>query len=246
MMVKITTDDMGKDIDIYSEEGFELLTELWIKSSCEHKIMYEPTWLGIPIIQYAEDVVMMQELIWKIRPDMIVETGVAHGGSAILYSSILELIGKGKVIGVDIEIRKYNRVAINSHPMSKRITLIEGSSVDEDIVKEVNRMIKRSDKVLVVLDSNHSYEHVLREMELYSPFVTPDSYLVAMDGAQGMVWDIPRGKPEWKSDNPLRAIEDFVKKHNDFVVDDYYTRLRITSNPRAFLRRNVPEETGGK
>jgi len=246
MMVKITTDDMGKDIDIYSEEGFELLTELWIKSSCEHKIMYEPTWLGIPIIQYAEDIVMMQELIWKIRPDMIVETGVAHGGSAILYSSILELIGKGKVIGVDIEIRKYNRVAINSHPMSKRITLIEGSSVDEDIVKEVNRMIKRSDKVLVVLDSNHSYEHVLREMDLYSPFVTPDSYLVAMDGAQGMVWDIPRGKPEWKSDNPLRAIEDFVEKHNDFVVDDYYTRLRITSNPRAFLRRNVSEETGGK
>jgi len=237
MKITIKNDKKTKEIDIYSKEGFSLLTELWIKSSCHHRVMYESTWLGIPIIQYAEDIVMMQELIWKIRPDVIVETGVAHGGSAILYASILELIGKGKVIGIDIEIRKYNKVAINSHPMSKRITLIEGSSVDKNIAKEVGKSLQKQDKVLVVLDSNHSYEHVLREMELYSGMVSPDSYLVVMDGAQGMVWDIPNGKPEWKDDNPLRAIEKFIKKHNDFVVDDYYTRIRITSNPRGFLRK---------
>lgn len=243
MKIRITNGEITKEVDIYSGEGFALLTELWIKSSCHHKIMYEPTWLGIPIIQYAEDIVMMQELIWKVRPDVIVETGVAHGGSAVLYASILELLGKGKVIGIDVEIRKYNRVAINSHPMSKRITLIEGSSIDKNIVKEVRRNIQKLDKVLVALDSNHSYKHVLTEMDLYSSLVTPDSYLVAMDGAQGMVWDIPNGKPEWKEDNPLVAIEEFLKKHNDFVVDDYYTRMRITSNPKGFLRKITKEET---
>lgn len=246
MEIKVAINDIIKDIDIYSKEGLDLLTDLWIKSSCHHKIMYEPTWLGIPIIQYAEDIVMMQELIWKSRPDVIVETGVAHGGSGILYASILELLGKGKVIAVDVEIRKYNRIAINSHPMSKRINLIEGSSVDENIVKAVGDRIQKLDKVIVVLDSNHTYKHVLKEMELYSGMVSPDSYMVVMDGAQGQVWNIPNGKPEWKDDNPLIAIEEFLKKHKDFVIDDYYTRMKITSNPKGFLRKITQEETAGR
>ena len=246
MKIRISVDEKAKEVDIYSREGYEIMVKLWTKVSCQYRIMYEPTWLGIPIIQYPEDILMMQELIWKVRPDVIVETGVAHGGSAILYASILELIGKGKVIGVDLEIRKYNRIVINRHPLSKRITLVEGSSVDESIVAEVKGKIRKDERVLVALDSNHSYKHVLREMELYSEIVSPGSYMVAMDGAQAYVWDIPNGKPEWKDDNPLRAIEEFVSKNKEFEIDEYYTRMKITSNPKGFLRRFSQEEMAGK
>lgn len=239
MKIKLIKEDMEKEIDIYSAEGLSLMSDLWTKVSCHNRLMYEPTWLGIPIIQFPEDIVMMQELIWKVRPDVIVETGVAHGGSAVLYASILELIGKGRVIGVDVEIRKFNRIAINSHPMSKRITLIEGSSIDENIVKEVRGKVRNFEKVLVVLDSNHSYKHVLKEMELYSKMVSQDSYMVVMDGAQGLVWDIPNGKPEWKEDNPLEAINNFLSKHLEWEADSYYTRMHVTSNPTGFLRRRA-------
>lgn len=239
MKIKLIQDDMEKEIDIYSAEGLSLMADLWTKVSCHNRLMYEPTWLGIPIIQFPEDIVMMQELIWKVRPDVIVETGVAHGGSAVLYASILELIGRGRVIGIDVEIRKYNRIAINSHPLSKRIALIEGSSVDENIIAEIRERVGKDDKVLVVLDSNHSYEHVLKEMELYSRMVSQDSYMVVMDGAQGLVWDIPNGKPEWKEDNPLEAINNFLSKHPEWEADSYYTRMHITSNPTGFLRRSL-------
>ncbi len=245
MKIKLITDDGNtKEVDVYSNEGLSLIAELWTKVACHNRLMYEPTWLGIPIIQFPDDILMMQELIWKIRPDVIVETGVAHGGSAIFHASLLELLGKGKVIAVDIEIRKYNRLAINSHPMSKRITLIEGSSIDEGIVAEVKEKIRKDDRVLVVLDSNHSYAHVLKEMEIYSGIVSSGSYLVAMDGAQGLVWDIPNGKPEWKDDNPLRAINDFIERHKEFEVDDYYSRMKVTSNPKGFLRRVATDKNG--
>jgi cephalosporin hydroxylase len=235
--IKIVEHGREREVDIYSKEGLLLISELWTKVSCHNRLMYEPAWLGIPIIQFPEDIVIMQELIWKIRPDVIVETGVAHGGSAILYSSILEIIGKGKVIAVDIEIRQYNKVAIKSHPLSKRINLIEGSSTDANIFKEIKSLINKGDKVLVTLDSNHSYEHVLKELEMYSRIVPEDSYLVAMDGAQAFAWDIPAGKMEWKEDNPLKAIEDFLSNNPDWESDSYYNRLVVTSNPMGFLRR---------
>ena len=237
MKIKIPTDTGEKEVDIYSEEGLKVVSELWTKVCCEHKIMYEPTWLGIPIIQFPSDIVMMQELIWKVRPDVIVETGVAHGGSAILYASIMELIGKGYVIGVDIEIRKYNKVAIMSHPLSKRIRLIEGSSIANEIVSQVNGMVKNSEKIMVVLDSNHTREHVYQEMCKYAPIVSDDSYLVVMDGTQAMVADIPRGKKEWAEDNPLKAIEKFLEINSEWEIDPYYNRMLITSNPSGFLRR---------
>ncbi|HCE45338.1 MAG TPA: hydroxylase [Lentisphaeria bacterium] len=237
MKIKIVEHDREKEIDIYSKEGLLLISELWTKVSCHNRLMYEPSWLGIPIIQFPEDIVIMQELIWKIRPDVIVETGVAHGGSAILYSSILEIIGKGKVIAVDIEIRQYNKIAIKSHPLSKRINLIEGSSTDEKIFEDVKRLINKGDKVLVALDSSHSYNHVLKELDMYSKIVPEDSYLVAMDGAQAQAWDLPSGKKEWKDDNPLKAIEDFLSTHPGWESDPYYNRLVVTSNPRGFLRR---------
>lgn len=237
MRIKTESDGFKREIDIYSDEGYKLLAELWTKSACQHRIMYEPTWLGIPIIQFPGDIVMMQELIWKVRPDVIIETGIAHGGSAIFYASILELIGKGKVIGIDVEIRQYNKVAIKSHPLSKRIVTIQGSSIDKDIVKKASGMIKDAQRILVTLDSNHSYDHVLTEMEQYSPLVSKDSYLVVMDGAQELVWDIPDGKKQWQQDNPLRAIKDFLKNHPEWEIDPYYNRLLVTSNPCGFLRR---------
>jgi len=242
--MKITIEENGnkRSVDIYSDEGYDLLAKLWTKSSCHHRIMYEPIWMGIPIIQFPGDVMMMQELIWKIRPDLIIETGVAHGGTAVFYASMLELLGRGKVIGIDVEIRQYNRIAIQGHPMSKRIELIEGSSIDKSVIDTVREKYANAEKVLVTLDSNHSYEHVLEELNLYSEFITPGSYIVAMDGAQAFVWDLPNGKPEWKLDNPLRAIEDFIKENPEFEIDDHYNRLKITSNPNAFLRRLTAEE----
>ena len=238
MNIKIDKDGYSKEVNIYSEEGARLIADLWTKVSCEKRLMYEPTWLGVPIIQYPDDIIMMQELIWKLRPDVIVETGVAHGGSAIFHASLLELMGKGKVIGVEIEIRKHNEIVIKNHPLSKRITLIEGSSIDKMIVEEVTTHIGINDKVLVVLDSNHTYKHVIQEMALYSQIVSEDSYMVVMDGVGDLVWDIPSGKEEWRGENPMKAIKEFIQKHPEWEVDPHYNRLMVTSSPMGFLKRS--------
>ncbi len=161
--------------ELYSQEGFEVLSDLWSKSAFQQRIMYEPTWLGVPIIQYPNDIVALQELVWKIRPDFVVETGVAHGGTSMLFASILELIGHGRVIGVDNEIRSHNREAMENHCLSKRIELIEGSSIDPDTFQEVRKRLKGNSNIIVSLDSNHSYKHVLAEMNLYGRLVGPGS-----------------------------------------------------------------------
>lgn len=235
----VETDDRSRKIDIYSEEGFKLLTELWVKSAWQHKISYELTWLGIPIIQLPEDILMMQELIYKIRPDVIVEIGTAHGGTAIFYASMLELLGKGYVISIDIDIRQYNRLAMQAHPMSKRLTLIEGSSIEDNVLAQVRQLIHPQDAVLVALDSNHTYAHVCQELEKYSPLVTPGSYLVVFDGVMEMLADVPNGKPGWATDNPAAAMRDFLTKHPEFEVDCYYNRLGVTYCPSGFLWRKV-------
>ena len=238
---KLTLNDAGEltTVDVYSKEGLDLLSNLWIKSAAEHRLMYEPTWLGRPIIQFPTDIVMIQELLWKLQPDIVVETGVAHGGSLVLSASILELIGKGKVIGVDIEIRPLNRAAIEVHPLKHRIELIEGSSVATDTMAAVKKAIGGAKSVLVFLDSNHTEAHVRQELELYAPLVTPGSYIVAHDGAQAWVWDIPSGKPEWKNDHPLNAIHKFLGSHPEFTIDPHWTRLGITSSPDGFLLRST-------
>jgi cephalosporin hydroxylase len=238
LQIKIV-DDHGAQVDPYSKDGMKALVELWTKVARHHRVMYEPSWLGIPIIQYAEDVLMMQELIWKLRPDVIVETGIAHGGSAVLYASILELIGHGRVIGVDVEIRKYNRVAIMSHAMSHRIEMVEGSSVDPAVVRQVAEKVRGAQQVLVTLDSNHSYEHVKKEIAAYAPLVSSKSYLVVMDGAQKLMAGLPDGKPEWEHDNPLRAIDEFLAAHPEWETDLHYNRMHVTSSPRGFLRRRA-------
>src|SRR6185312_5177663 len=145
------------------------------------KYSYNFTWMGRPIIQYPQDMIAMQELIWDIKPDLIIETGIAHGGSLIYYASIMELIGKGEILGIDIDIRTHNRNEIESHPMSKRISMIEGSAVDENIVAQVREKAKDKAVIMVCLDSNHTHDHVLQELKLYSPFVTVGSYCVVFD-----------------------------------------------------------------
>ncbi len=238
MKITISGANGSKEVDVFSKEGMALVGELWERVSFHNRLVYEPTWMGIPIIQMSSDIVMMQELLWKVCPDVVIETGVAHGGSLILSASILELLGKGKVIGVDVEIRKPNENAIKSHPMSKRIELIQGSSIDAGTVAAVRQHVKEGDKVLVILDSNHSYDHVLREMELYSPMVSTGSYLVVMDGVQEMLSDNPTGKPEWKKDNPLRAIHAFLSTRKEWTIDKTYARLGTTYCPDGFLRKS--------
>jgi len=243
--ITLTQGRETKTVDLYSEEGLELISSLWVKLYAQYRLTHDVTWMGVPIIQFPEDILMMQELIWKVRPDVIIECGLAHGGSALFYASLFELIGKGYVIGVDVEIRQYNKIAIQNHPLSHRIKMIEGSSTSKETFERIKEMIKHGSRVMVILDSNHSKEHVAKELQLYKDLVTPGSYLVAMDGAQAFVWDIPNGKPEWKEDNPLKAIEEFVGKNNDFEVDEHFTRLKVTANPKGFLRKFTQEEKRG-
>jgi cephalosporin hydroxylase len=236
-VVTVQTPEGPREIDIYTQEGFSVLSQLWTRSGWERKFSYEVTWMGIPIIQLPEDILMMQELIWRVRPDVIVESGVAHGGALILYASLLEAIGKGHVVGVDVEIRKYNRLAIEAHPMSRRITLIEGDSVAEDTVARVREEVPAGATVLVALDSNHTRRHVAAELERYTPLVTPNSYCVVFDAVMTMVSDAPSAGEGWDMDNPLEAVREFLSEHPEFEVDPAFNRLEVTYCQSGFLRR---------
>jgi cephalosporin hydroxylase len=225
------------EVPVYSAEGLALVHALRLKQAAEFRLMYEPRWLGMQIIQLPEDIVAMQELLWRLRPDVVVECGVAHGGSLVLHASILELIGRGVVIGVDVEIRPHNRAAIAAHPLAHRIQLIEGSSTDSSVAEEVGRRCAPAECVVVVLDSNHSAAHVAEEIRLYEHLVTPGSYLVVMDGAQALVADIPRGEARWAEDNPLVALERFLETSDAFEPDRALERFGATCVPSGFLRR---------
>lgn len=242
--MKLTLEAHGqtKTVDVFSQEGLDMVSALWTKLYAHAKLTHNCTWMGVPIIQFPEDIMMMEELIWKVRPDVIVECGFAHGGSALFYGSLMELMGKGIVVGVDVEIRPYNRIAVQNHPMSHRVRMVEGSSVEASTIAEIKSHIRPGDKVMVLLDSNHSKDHVSKEIALYHEMVSPGSYLVVMDGAQAYVWDMPGGKPEWKDDNPLASIEEFMaseKGQAEFEIDEHFTRLYVTSNPKAYLRRKT-------
>jgi len=224
---------MGKDAAI-QKEGLDFITK-----AEKHKYSYHFTWMGRPIIQYPQDMIAMQELIWKVQPDLIIETGVAHGGSLIYYASILELIGKGEVLGIDIDIREHNRIEIEKHPMFKRIKLLQGSSISDEVMQEVKRISSGKKTVMVSLDSNHTHEHVLEELKLYAPFVTKDSYLIAFDT---VVEDMPENfftdRPWGKGDNPKTAVHEFLKTNNEFIIDSgIQHKLLITVAPDGYLKR---------
>ncbi|MEB0045459.1 MULTISPECIES: cephalosporin hydroxylase family protein [unclassified Pseudomonas] len=210
----------------------------WVGTTARHKYTYNFSWMGRPIIQFPQDMVAMQEIIWSLRPDIIVETGIAHGGSLVFYASMLELAGHGEVLGIDIDIRQHNREAIEAHPMSKRIEMIQGSSIDPAIVDQVRQRIAGK-KVLVVLDSNHTHEHVLEELRAYAPMVSVGSYCVVMDTVvEDMPEDAFPDRPWGKGDNPKTAVWAYLKENSDFEIDQaIHSKLLITVAPDGYLRR---------
>lgn len=215
------------------------LSRDWFITSSRYEYSYHFSWLGRPIIQFPQDIIAMQEIIWQVKPDLIIETGIAHGGSLIFYASLLELIGgDGKVFGIDIDIREQNRIEIEKHAMFKRIKMIQGSSIDEKIVQQVYDFAKNKKPILVILDSNHTHNHVLKELLLYSPLVTKDSYLVVFDTViEDMPIDFFPNKPWGKGNNPKTAVREFLKRTDRFVIDKYIeNKLLITVAPDGYLK----------
>jgi cephalosporin hydroxylase len=222
------------------DDTFQSLSNEWRAMALEKKYMNNFSWLGRPMIQLPMDAMAIQEIIWSVKPDLIIETGIAHGGSLIMSASILELLGEGEVVGVDIEIRSHNRTAIEQHPLAKRISLIEGSSIDPEIIEKVRACAKGKKKVLVCLDSNHTHEHVLSELNAYADLVSIGSYCVVFDT---FIEDMPdeyiwQDRPWGKGNNPKTAVWEWIKNHPEFEIDrSIENKLLITSAPDGFLYR---------
>jgi cephalosporin hydroxylase len=237
-------DGVREEYEIGSPEAFRILSKLWLRSGWDTKYVYSFTWLGRPIIQLPEDLIRLQEVIYRVKPDVIVETGVAHGGSLIFYASVCKAMSKGRVIGVDVEIRPHNRSAIESHELFSYITLIEGDSIDPSTVEKVKTQVKPGETVMLLLDSNHSKAHVLAELRAYAPLVTQGSYAVAMDGIMEDVVGAPRTQPDWSWNNPRQAALEFVAAHPEFEIEEpsflfneSEIAQRVTYWPSAFLKR---------
>lgn len=229
---------------LYSKRAFELLSRQWVKVGWNERYQYGFSWFGRPIIQLPEDMIRTQEVIYRLKPDVIIETGVAHGGSLIYYASLCKALGKGRVIGVDIEIRPHNRKAIEAHELFSFITLIEGSSTDASIVAEVKSQVRLGESVLVILDSNHAKQHVLDELNAYHGLVTPGSYIVATDGIMEDLHDVPRGSSDWTWNHPAAAAKEFAASHPEYLLEQPlwpFNESELTENithwPGAWLRR---------
>jgi cephalosporin hydroxylase len=240
----IEENGQSRTVDLYAKEAYEIIARLWMKTSWNQKYPYTFTWLGRPIIQHPEDMIRTQEVIFNLKPTVIIETGVAHGGSLVYSASLLHLLGGKRVIGIDIDIRQPNRDAIEKHPLADYITLIEGDSTDPGVLEAVTRQITPNDCVLIILDSNHSYAHVSKELETYCHLVTPGSYIVATDGLMQDLHDVPRGDPTWTKDNPAAAARDFVARNPEFelrqplwLFNESELRDNLTGWPDAWLYR---------
>ncbi len=245
-------DGTRRTLGLGTAEAFAAVSAAWLRCGWDAKYVYGFSWLGRPIIQLPEDLVRMQELVWRVRPDVIVETGVAHGGSLVFYASLFAAIGAGRVIGVDVSIRPANREAIEAHLLAPRIALIEGSSIDPATAAAVRARIAPEERVLVVLDSDHSRSHVRAELALYAPLVAPGGYVIVCDGIMADFAGTPRGKPAWGEDNPIAAVQDFlattdqfVEEEPEFPFNEGAVRSRVTYWPRCYLRR-VGGDDGGE
>jgi cephalosporin hydroxylase len=238
----------------HSEKLKNIASE-FLAESVTSEYSYNFEWLSRPIIQYPQDIVATQEIIWKVKPDLIIEAGIAHGGSLVFSASILALLEyceaqisgeildpqkpKRKVIGIDIDIRKHNRAALDEHPMRNRMELIEGSSIAPDIIEQVHELAKGYKRVLVFLDSNHTHSHVLAEMEAYAPLVTSGSYCIVYDS---IIEDLPEslmGDRQWgKGNNPKTALWKYLEDHDEFQIDkSVQDKLLITVAPDGYLKR---------
>jgi cephalosporin hydroxylase len=225
-------------------EAFGVISKLWLRAGWDNKYVYSFTWLGRPIIQLPEDMIRLQEVIYSVQPDVIIETGVAHGGSLIFYASLCKATERGRVIGVDIEIRPHNRRALEEHPLFPFITLIEGSSVEQNVVEQVRSLVREGEKTIVLLDSCHTKDHVLAELNAYAPLVSPGSYIVAMDGIMGELTGAPRTEDNWAWNNPKEAALEFVAANPNFAIEEPRFLFnegkvseRVTYWPSAFVKR---------
>jgi cephalosporin hydroxylase len=243
-LVSVEENGVSHSHRLDTAEAFNIISAVWLRAGWDNKYVYSFTWLGRPIIQLPEDMFRLQELIHSVRPDVIVETGMAHGGSLVFYASLCKAMGQGRVIGVDVEIRPHNRAAIESHALSSFITLIEGSSIDPGVVESVRSHLEPGERVMVLLDSCHSKEHVLAELAEYSKLVTPGSYIVAMDGIMEQVAGGPRTQPDWSWNNPRQAALEFVEANPEFSIEEPAFLFnegnvseRVTYWPSAFIKR---------
>lgn len=239
-------DDNGKlrEIPFCDPEAFALISQAWLRIGWDTKYVYSFTWMGRPIIQLPEDMMRIQEVIYQIKPDVIIETGIAHGGSLIFYADLCKCMNRGKVIGIDVEIRPHNRKAIEKHELFEYITLFEGDSVDRKIVDGVISMVKPGENVIVILDSNHTKQHVLNELHAYAGIVSVGSYIVACDGIMGSIVGAPRSSNDWLWNNPKAAAEEFIKSNDDFIIEEPEMLFnegvvteRVTYWPQAFIKR---------
>ncbi|TVR09158.1 MAG: cephalosporin hydroxylase [Salinarimonadaceae bacterium] len=244
----MNTFEEERKAQIHRNRGDKLLLASagdFMRNTIEARYSYNFDWLGRPIIQYPQDIMAMQELIFRIKPDLIVETGIAHGGSLIFSASMLELVAlcggpaNAHVIGIDIDIRAHNRAAIEAHPMMRRITMLEGSSVDSGIVGEIREAARSAERVLVCLDSNHTHDHVLAELEAYAPLVTPGSYCVVFDTViEQMPAEMFPDRPWGPGDNAMTAVDAYLAEHPEFEIDaEMDAKLLISVAPRGYLRR---------
>jgi cephalosporin hydroxylase len=244
--VTLDGNDGDATLSLATDEGFQAVSHAWVRAGWDAKYVYSFTWLGRPIIQLPDDLIRIQEVIYAVEPDVIIETGVAHGGSLIFYATLCKALEKGRVIGIDIEIRPHNRAAIEGHPLFPYITLIEGSSVAPETVARVAAEVQEGQKVLVLLDSNHTKAHVAAELEAYAPLVTPGSYIVVADGIMSWLGNAPRTQPDWSWNNPLDATREFAAAHPEFSLEEPpfpfnegMVRARVTYWPGAYLKRMV-------
>jgi cephalosporin hydroxylase len=243
-LLAIEERESRREMGLYTPEAFSALSRQWVRVGWSQRYSYGFTWLGRPVIQLPEDLVRTQEIIWTVKPDVIVETGVAHGGSLVFYASLCELAGRGRVIGVDVEIRPANREALAAHPLAGRIMLIEGSSIDAATVDRVRAAIPAGSRTLVILDSNHTKAHVRAELDAYAPLVSPGSYIVATDGIMCDLSDVPGGRPDWAWNHATAAAAEFAAANRDFVLEQPRRLFQegaieepITYWPGGWLRR---------
>lgn len=237
----------GRTISWFDDEGFRILSDAWLGASWQRKYSYQFRWFGRPIIQLPQDMVMMQDLIVRLRPTLIIETGIAHGGSAVMHASLLSMIHGGvsattqrpHVVAIDIDIRAHNRKALDEHPLRPMLTLIEGSSVSAEVVAQAKAAIRPDDRVLVVLDSNHLRDHVLAELNAFAGFVSRGSAIVVMDGVMRDLAALPNADRSWGTDNPIAAMDQFRRTPlgAEFDVDRSYDGYACTHSPSGILVR---------
>jgi cephalosporin hydroxylase len=237
-------DGSETSVGLYTKTAFEALSREWVRVGWSLKYYHNFSWFGLPILQLPEDLLRLQEVIYELRPDVIVETGVFRGGSLLFHATLCQALGRGRVIGIDREIAAADREAISRHLLGSRITLLEGDSTDPGVVADVKRLAGPAESVLVILDSCHSKEHVARELECYSAFVTKGSYIVATDGIMRDLVDVPGGMLAWKSDNPLEAATEFAARHPEFCQErprwlfhDGELAENVTYWPGAWLKK---------